>query len=94
MTEIQRESRKKLLLPLVFLTAMVFILFHAKESRLDLQEGLRLCAENVVPSLFPHLVLSELFVSNLTFSEACIGGQILNHRKTGEVPSLYFLNHP
>ena len=69
MTESQRESRKKLLLPLVFLTAMVFILFHAKESRLDLQEGLRLCAENVVPSLFPHLVLSELFVSNLTFSE-------------------------
>ena len=67
MTESQRESEKNILLPLFFFVAMLFILFHAQESRKDLQEGLRLCAENVIPSLFPHLVLSELFVSNLSF---------------------------
>lgn len=69
MTESRLESRKKLLFPLLLLFSMLFILFHARECRLDLQEGLRLCAENVIPSLFPHLILSELFVSNLSFSD-------------------------
>lgn len=68
MTESQRQSKKAAFLPLFFLAAMIFILIRTEESRADLQSGLRLCAENVIPSLFPHLVLSELFVSNLSFS--------------------------
>lgn len=68
MTELPRE-RIKNILSFLFLSAMFFILLHAEECRKDLQDGLRLCAENVIPSLFPHLVLSELFVSNLSFSK-------------------------
>ncbi len=68
MTESQRETQKSLFIPLIFLSAMIFLLFQAQNSLHDLRAGLRLCAENVIPSLFPHLILSELFVSNLSFT--------------------------
>ena len=68
MTEKSRATKIPLIFPYLLLAFMLFILFRAQECRADLKNGLRLCAENIIPSLFPYLVLSELFVSSLSFS--------------------------
>lgn len=52
----------KKLLPLVLLLSMLSLLALSAPSAEAVRQGLRLCAGSVIPSLFPFLVLSTLFV--------------------------------
>lgn len=52
----------KRLYPLFAAAALAALLFQPELARQSVQSGLRLCAEVLIPSLFPFLVLSELCI--------------------------------
>lgn len=51
------------MLSVSLLGAMVLMLLFSDEASQAVQQGLRLCAVSVIPSLFPFLVFSSLFFS-------------------------------
>ncbi len=67
MTDTQKISKQKLKLsskiyPLLWLSLLVFLLVGAESAGDDMRRGLSLCAEVLVPSLFPFMVISDILV--------------------------------
>lgn len=62
MTERRYQGKLQTLLFFFLLLLSVFLLLHTTEIALATQSGLRLCFYVIIPSLFPFLILSQLFV--------------------------------
>lgn len=56
-------KRKNLILLFLLLAAMGCLLLGSARAAEAVRTGLRLCAQSVIPSLFPFFVLSTLFIS-------------------------------
>ncbi len=56
-------ARPRVLLPMLGCFFLLILLFHSSDAAMDgVRQGLSLCLETLIPSLFPFLVVSELMV--------------------------------
>ena len=73
MTDIATKKKKKQLPKVVSLyiclALLIIAIFLGKEIKAGIINGLRLSVMNVVPTLFPFFILSDLWISSIEFNE-------------------------
>ena len=58
------QDRKKLLWRFGLCAAALYVLLFPRQCAASVADGIKLCLERIVPSLFPYLVLSDLFLAS------------------------------
>ena len=60
--EFKKESTSRIAIFVLCLLFLFLFLYNSSSSSEQLFKGLRLCAETLIPSLFPYMVISEMLV--------------------------------
>lgn len=67
-SEVKSMTRKSTLSSIALLSCMLLLIFDTKTALIGAQDGVTLCLQSVIPSLFPFLFLSIAFTDSISSS--------------------------